>query len=67
MYDMKKWGDFIWVTIYNKADTVYMVFLTDTPLSRLHSILSMVIHSDKTDTNDGRKPQGPLAQHFYRK
>lgn len=56
--DIRKWGDFIWVPMYNKADTVYMVFFTDTPLSCLHSNLSMVIHSDKTDTNDGNKLQG---------
>lgn len=37
----------------------YMLFLTDTPLSCLHSTLSIKIHSDKRDTNDGGKPQGP--------
>lgn len=36
-----------------------MVFLTATPLSCLHSSLSMAIHSDKTDTDDGGNPQGP--------
>lgn len=47
MCGMRKWGDFIWVPIYNEVDTVYMVFLTDTPLSCLHSTLSVAIRSDK--------------------
>lgn len=64
MCDMRKWGDLICVPIYNEADTVYMVFFTDTPLSCLYSVLSVAIHWDKTDTNDGREPQGPQGGHF---